>query len=166
MVAKLKMCLSDSPCHPAAKAEVALCLSDQAYPLDAARLDIGHMPFKEMVEFVGGWSRRAREARIILEVDQDVAAELIYGAYWNCNPVQVQFRPEAPGMASVHLVFSGDVAADIELATLQPEQVVSWTLWANRVVDVPDKDKGLLTVSGNGACGVFVPAIKEAAIIR
>jgi len=45
---------------------VALCLSDQAYPW-MPPLDIGHMPFKEMVEFVGGWSRRAREARIILK---------------------------------------------------------------------------------------------------
>lgn len=162
MIAKLKMYLSDSPCHPAAKAQVALCLSDQAYPLDAARLDIGHMPFKEMVEFVGGWSRRAREARVILEVDQDVAAELIYGAYWNCNPVQVQFHSEAPGMASVHLVFSGDVSADIELATLQPEQVVSWMLWANQVTSVPDKDKGLLTVRYDEVFGSLNSKVKEA----
>ena len=163
MIAKLQMYLNGTPSHPAAKAVVALFLSDKEYPLETARLDIGHMPFKEMVEFVGGWSRRAREARIILEVSQDVAAELIYGAYWHCNPVQVQFRPEAPGMASVHLVFSGDVFIDIEIANLQQEQLVDWMLWANRVVDVPDKDKGLLTVSGNGACGVFVPTIKEAA---
>jgi len=76
--------------------------------------------------------------------------------------LQVQFHSEAPGMASVHLVFSGDVSADIELATLQPEQVVSWMLWANQVTSVPDKDKGLLTVRYDEVFGSLNSKVKEA----
>ena len=162
MIAKLQMYLNDTSSHPAAKAEVALFLCGKVYPLETARLDIGHMPFKEMVEFVGSWCRRAQESRIILDICQDVAAELVYGAYWNCTPTQVQIRSEAPGVASVHLLFTGDVSADIEIATIQQEQVVDWMLWANRVVDVPDKDKGLLTVACDGAFGDFNSIVKEA----
>ena len=162
MNAKLQMYLNDTSSHPAAKAEVALFLCDKVYLLETARLDIGHMPFKEMVEFVGSWSRRAQELRIILDICQDIAAELVYGAYWNCNPAQVQIRSEAPSIASVHLVFTGDVSADIEIATIQKEQVVKWMLWANGVTDVPDKDKGLLTVSCDGAFGDFNTNVKEA----
>ena len=165
MIAKLQMYLNGTPSHPAAKAVVALFLSDKAYPLETARLDIGHMPFKEMVEFVGSWSRHAQESQIILDICQDIAAELVYGAYWNCNPVQVQIRSEAPGMASIHMLFTGDVSADIEIATIQQEQVVDWMLWANRVVDVPDKDKGLLTVSCDRAFGNFNTSVKKAVSI-
>ena len=161
MIAKLQMYLNDTSSHPAAKAEVALFLSDKEYTLDISRLDIGHMPFKEMVEFVGSWSRHAQESQIILDICQDVAAELVYGAYWNCNPAQVQIRSEAPGMASIHLLFTGDVSADIEIATIQQEQVVDWMLWANGVTDVPDKDKGLLTVACDGAFGDFNTNVKE-----
>jgi hypothetical protein len=162
MIAKLQMYLNDTSRHPAAKAEVALFLSDKVYPLETARLDIGRMPFKEMVEFVGSWSRRAQESRIILNICQDIAAELVYGAYWNCNPAQVQIRAEAPGMASVHLIFTGDVSADIEIATIQKEQVAKWMLWTNGVTDIPDMDKGLLTVSCDGAFGDFKSIVKEA----
>ena len=159
---KLHMHLDDLPSKTTATIEVELVLSDTKFPLEAARKNIGNISFKEAVEFVGSWCRRAQESRIILDICQDVAAELVYGAYWNCNPAQVQIRSEAPGMASVHLIFTGDVSADIEIATIQQEQVVDWMLWANRVTDIPDKDKGLLTVSCDGTFGDFNTNVKEA----
>jgi hypothetical protein len=157
MTAKLHMHLDDLPSKTTATIEVELVLSDTKFVLETARKNIGNISFKEAVEFVEGWSRRANESRIVLDIEQEVAAELMYGAYWICNKAQVQIRSVGLGMVSVSLAFNGDISDTIEIVTIDagthPQQVSSWMAWAASVVDIP----GGLTFVYDKELSEFVP---------
>lgn len=128
----IKMNLSDLPSNPKARVQV---VGDNGDVLDTCRRELDCMDLADLRSMIEFWQEEARSVGAGLWIDQEVASELIYQAYWSCVNAEIRIEPSEDHLSVlVKVALSGkgnlkELVIGI-LDAAQPDQIASWAEWA------------------------------------